>query len=166
MKIKLFIILSTLIALAVLGFTGCATTPAGSGSSGTNQVQITSNQVYKASILLKGTVRSALILVIDKNGSNAAPYISLAASTLSEFIASGNNSPDALLAALNKLPAKALQKPEVQLAVSTVVTAYEVYYGDYVRNQVDGNNIATSLLTAIRDGCLGALAATASPASP
>lgn len=151
-----------IIALAVIAFTGCNTVPAGPGS-GTNQVQITSNQVARAATLLKGTVRSALVLVIDKNGSNAAPYISLAASTLSEFISSGNNSPDALLAALNKLPTKALQKPEVQLAVSAVVTAYEIYYGDYVRNQVNGNTTATVLLTAIRDGCVDALALTGSP---
>ena len=152
--IKKFTALLSVLGLGVLVLsTGCMTTQNG----GVTPLPPTAQQVEKSATLLKGTVRAALILVIDKNGTNATPYITLSRDTLSVFIGGPDYTPDALLNSLSALPAKALQKPEVKLAISTVVTAYEVYYGDYVRGQVNGNDIAVKLLTAVRDGCSDAL---------
>lgn len=145
---KKFITLISALALAVVLGTGCATT-----NNGTKPPPLTPEKLEKASVLLKGTVRSALILVIDKNGTNAVPYIALSRDALTLFIGSDNYSPDALLKSLSALPSKALQKAEVKLAISTVVSAYELYYGDYVRGQVNGDEVALKLLKAIRDGC-------------
>jgi hypothetical protein len=153
-------IATTLISVLGLSFllmtTGCVTTPNGGTPGATNAV--TADKIEKSAVLLKGTVRAALILVIDKNGTNATRYIALSRDALSVFIGGPDFSPTALQASLEKLPAKALQKVEVRLAISTVITAYEVYYGDYVRGQVNGNAVAVKLLTAIRDGCSDALA--------
>ena len=148
-KITAFI--SVLGLSVMLLTTGCVTTPTGTPPT------ITPEQVDKAATLLKGTVRAALILVIDKNGTNATPYIYLAKNTLSLFIGGKDYTPDALLRSLEVLPAKEMQKAEVKLAISAVVTAYEIYYGDYVRNQVNGNVVAVKLLTAVRDGCADAI---------
>lgn len=150
---KLTVLLSVLGLSVLLLSTGCMTTQNG----GVTPLPPTAQQVEKSATLLKGTVRAALILVIDKNGTNATPYIALARDTLSVFIGGPDFTPDALLKSLSALPSTALQKPEVKLAISTVVTAYEVYYGDYVRGQVTGNEIAVKLLTAVRDGCADAL---------
>jgi hypothetical protein len=148
---KLTALISVLGLSVLLLSTGCVTPNGGTPPPPTAQ------QVEKAATLLKGTVRAALILVIDKNGTNATPYIALSRDTLSVFIGGSDYTPDALLNSLEALPAKALQKPEVKLAISTVVTAYEIYYGDYVRGQVNGNEVAAKLLTAVRDGCDDAL---------
>jgi len=149
--------LTTLISVLGIGVllltTGCVTTNQG----GTTPPVITPEKIDKSAVLLKGTVRAALIVVIDKNGTNATPYIALARDTISVFIGGADYSPDALLKSMEALPAKALQKAEVKLAISAVVSAYEVYYGDYVRGQVNGNEVARKLLTAIRDGCGDAL---------
>jgi hypothetical protein len=137
---------------------GCVSpNPNGGGTVVTNAPVLTPAQLEKSAVLLKGTVRAALVLVIDKNGTNATPYIVLSRDALTEFIGGTNYAPDALLKSLSALPPKALRKAEVQLAISTVVTAYEIYYGDYVRGQVNGNAVAVALLTAIRDGCADAL---------
>lgn len=151
-------IAKTLISVLGLGVlllsTGCVTTNQGGT---TPKPAITPEQLDKSAVLLKGTVRAALIVVIDKNGTNATPYIALARDTISVFVGGTDYSPDALLKSLEALPAKALQKAEVKLAISATVSAYEVYYGDYVRGQVNGNEVAKKLLTAIRDGCGDAL---------
>lgn len=144
--------------------TGCVTTNQG-GAGGTNAPVITQAQLDKSATLLRGTVRASLIVVIDKEGVKATPYIALARDTLSLFIGGSNYSPDALLKSIEALPAKALQKPEVQLAISAVVSAYEIYYGDYVSGKLNGNAAAVELLTAVRDGIADALAL-APPATP
>jgi hypothetical protein len=152
--IKKFTALLLVLGLSVLLLsTGCMTTQNG----GVPPVPPTAQQVEKSATILKGIVRDALILVVGKNGTNATPYIALARDTLSVFIGGSDFTPDALLKSLSALPTTALQKPEVKLAISIVVTAYEVCYGDYVRGQVNGNLIAVKMLTAVRDGCSDAL---------
>src|SRR4051812_25935174 len=107
-----------LLALVLtLGFVGCATT----GSTGSTSPALTEAQLAKAATLTKTTVRSALILVIDKNGTNAIPYVTLARDTISILLSGTNYSPGALQASLTKLPIKQLKQAEVQLAVSTLV---------------------------------------------
>jgi hypothetical protein len=150
--IKKFTALLTVLGLSIMLLsTGCKTTNPGTPPA------ITPQQVERSAVLLKGTVRAALILVIDKNGTNATPYIALARDTISVVIGKEDYSPDALLKSLQDLPEKALKKSEVKLAISVVVSAYEICYGDYVRGQVSGNEIARLLLTAVRDGCADSL---------
>ncbi|MHC4332175.1 MAG: hypothetical protein ACYSUV_00080 [Planctomycetota bacterium] len=146
-----------IISLASIALLGILLATSGCVTTGNQLPEDKAAKIEKASLLMKGTVRSALILVIDKNGTNATPYIALARDTLSTFISGSDYSPDALLGSMEGLPSKALGKPEVKLAISTVVSAYEIYYGDYVREQVDGNAVAVKFLTAIRDACDGAL---------
>lgn len=150
---KLTALISVLGLGVLLLSTGCVT----NNNGGTKPPAITPEKLEKSAVLLKGATRAALIVVIDKNGTNATPYIALSRDTLSVFVGGDNYTPDALLRSLEALPAKALQKAEVKLAISTVVSAYEVYYGDYVRGQVNGNEVAKKLITAIRDGCDEAL---------
>lgn len=149
---KKLIAMLALAAVVALGFTGCATT------SG-NSPAITPAQLEKSAILIKGTVRSSLLLVIDKNGTNAQNYVCLAGEALNVVLSSSTNyTPGALEARLAKLPVNGLKKAEAQLAISSILTVYEIYYADYVAGRIGGNQVAFTLLSAIRDGVTGACA--------
>lgn len=150
---KKLIISVMLAAVVALGTTGCATT---SGSSG--KPEITQEQLDKTAVLLKGTVRAGLILAIEKNGTNAQHYVCLAGSTLDLILSGTDYSPGTLEKRLYALPSKDLKKAEVQLAVSTILTAYEIYYADYVAGKIASDPVAFKLLSAVRDGVAGACA--------
>jgi hypothetical protein len=135
--------------------TGCKTTTT-PGSGGTTNA-VSRIDVDKAAIALKTATWGALTVVIQKNPTNAPPYIKLASVTLTEFIGGTNYTPGALTAAINKLPQGALKKPEVQYAVLSVTMAYELAYATYVQDAVGGNADALKLITAVRDGCDAAL---------
>lgn len=151
---KKLIVALALAAVVAVGFTGCATT---SGNS--QPPAITQAQLDKTAVLLKGTVRAGLLIVIDKHGTNAQNYVCLAGEALNVVLNSSTNyTPGALEARLYKLPVNGLKKAEVQLAVSSILTAYEIYYADYVSGRIGGNQVAFTLLSAVRDGVAGACA--------
>ncbi len=147
MKKLLALALAPILALGILLSTGCKTTPAGGKQL----------DVDKAAIALKTATWGALTVVIQKNPTNAPPYIRLASATLTEFIGGTNYAPGALQAAVQGLPSGAMKKPEVQYAVLSISMAYEMAYSTYVQDQVGGNTNAVKLLTAVRDGCDAAL---------
>lgn len=151
---KKLIVSIALAAVVALGFTGCATT---SGSPGTKPA-LTQEQLDKSAALLKGTVRSGLLLVIDKNGTNAQTYVCLAGDALNVVLGGTNYTPGNLESRLYALPASGLKKAEVQLAISAILTAYEIYYADYVAGKLEAQPVAFALLSAVRDGCVGACA--------
>ncbi len=153
MKTKLY---SLIAALSMLIFAGCATT----SKPGTPPAPgVSPEAVAKAAILLKNTATATLVLVIDKNGDNARAYIVASIAILDQFVLAGSSDPAALEKALYALPIKELKKPEVTLTISAIVTAYELYYADYVSGKVNGNDTAKTLLTALHDGAVNALAA-------
>jgi hypothetical protein len=59
-------------------------------STGSTSPALIEAQLAKAATLKKTTVRPALILVINKNGTNAIPYLTLARDTIS-ILLSGTN---------------------------------------------------------------------------
>lgn len=150
---KKLIISIALAAVVALGFTGCTTT-SGSGTS----PQITQEQLDKTAVLLKGTVRAGLLLVIEKNGTNAQQYVCLAGDALNLVLSGTDYTPGTLEKRLYALPSNDLKKAEVQLAVSTILTAYEIYYADYVAGKIESKPVAFTLLSAVRDGVVGACA--------
>ncbi len=117
----------------------------------------------KTAILLKNTTSSSLVLVIAKNGENARSYVDAVKSTIDQLLLTNAPTPVNLQKALYKLPIKELKKPEAVLALNVLLTAYELYYGDYVKGRIGGNETASQLLTAIRDGANDALELTATP---
>jgi len=157
---KKLIAMLALAAVMALGLTGCATTP------GNSQPQITPEKLAKTAVLVKGTVRASLLLVIDKYGTNAQTYICLAGDAMSVALSSSDYTPGSLEKRLTKLPVKELQKTEAQLIVSTILTAYEIYYSDYVTGKINGNQVAATLLTALRDGAVGACSLAEGGTSP
>lgn len=147
---KKLIAIAALSIVAAFGLTGCVS------PSGSQTPAMTQEKLAKTAILLKGSVRSSLILVVDKNGTNAQAYVCASAEVLNVILGGTNYTPGLLESRLLKLPIKELKKSEVQLIVSTLLTAYELYYADYVNGKINGNMVAVTLLTAIRDGVSGA----------
>jgi len=141
-----------LAAVVALGLTGCVTT------TGNQPPAITQAQLDKSAVLLKGSVRAGLLIVIEKKGTNAQAYVCAAGEALNAILGGTNYTPGLLEQRLSKLPVKNLKKAEVQLAISTILTAYEIYYGDYVSGRIGGNQVAFTLLSAVRDGVTGACA--------
>jgi len=165
MKKLIAVIMSAVLALAVFS-TGCVS-PGNGGSGGTNAVPVlTGQQLTNSAILLRTTVRSAMLLVINKNGANAVSYTATARDALSLFLGGTNYTPGALQTTLQKLPVKELKSIEVQLAVSTIIGAYQIYYQDYVASQINGNTVAVVLLTALRDGLADAVTMSTTAISP
>jgi hypothetical protein len=153
-----FIALALAVIVAV-GVTGCATTTG-------NPPQITQAQLDKSAVLLKGSVRAGLLLVIQKNGTNAQAYVCAAGEVLNVVLGGTNYAPGALEKRLYALPSKDLKKAEVQLALSTILTAYEIYYSDYVAGRIGGQQVAFTLLSAVRDGAVGACSMSEGGAGP
>lgn len=133
------------IAVAVTSsLTGCATT------GGTPGV-IDTNKLAKGAILLKTTVSSSIIVATEKD-TNAVTYIKMVGGLLDAIIGGTDFTPQKLEKALSELNIKELKKPEARIAINTVLGLYEIYYGDYVRGRLEGNQTALVLLRAIRDG--------------
>lgn len=149
------LIVSTLLAAVVAvglvsGTTGCGTTPG--NPSSTNSVSLTPQQLTNTAILVKGTVSSALLLVVQKSGTNSVSYICASGDVLSLFLGGGDFSPEKLQADLQKIPVKGLKSAEAGLVINTLTTVYSLYYADYVQNHINGKQVAAVVLGALRDG--------------
>lgn len=149
-----FVAILTTVSLIVsgLGFVGCKT-----AVPGTPVTSLTPQQLDDIVALLKGTTSSALVLVIQRNGLNARSYVALTKEVVDHFLLENQSEPGAFEKALYSIPVKELKKPEVALVISTLTTAYTIYYGHYAKGKVGGNLTAVKLLTAVRDGAVNAL---------
>jgi len=134
-----------LVLLSGIFGSGCATT--GGSTPGT----VDTNKLYKGAVLLKTTVSSSVIVAIEKD-TNAVRYIQIVGGALDAIIGGSDYTPQKLEKVLADLKIKELQKPEARIAINTVLGLYEVYYADYVRGRIEGNQTAMVLLTALRDG--------------
>lgn len=142
------ILVAALVLTTALGTTGCKTTNPNTGEQTVDMVK-----VQKAASLLKTTVASSLVLVLDKNPDKAADikkYLGLTVVVVDELIANENYTPgklqDAILSISGKIPA------EGQVAMIAVIGLYDIYYADYVRGVAGKNQVAVTFLTALRDG--------------
>ena len=144
--IALGIVIAISVAATSSLMTGCSTT-GGSTTPGT----IDTNKLQKGAILLKSTVSSSVIVATDKD-TNAVVYIKMVGGLLDAIIGGTDYTPAKIEKAISELNIKELKKPEARIAINTVLSLYEIYYGDYVRGRLEGNQTALVLLGAIRDG--------------
>ena len=123
----------------------------------------TPEQIDAAALVLRNVTRASLVLVINKNGDKARNYVGLAKDTLSLFIAGTDHSAEALASRLASIPLNGLNQSEASIIILTVISTYDIFLGEYVRNEVSRREIALKALTAIRDGCAEALTLTHPP---
>lgn len=107
-----------------------------------------------AAVVLKSSARGASVLAIEANVKNA-DYIRLAVSALDTFVVGSDYSPGALAKAL-AVVIKQTREPLVQLAISSSIDLYEIFYGRYAKGRI-ADTVAVKFITALRDGAQGAL---------
>jgi hypothetical protein len=136
--------------------TGCTTTPSGTNTTGSATNAVDPAVVTRMATVLRTAVGDSVILAMEKSPSSV-DYLVLGKTVLDAFIAGSNFSPVELRKSLQAISTK-LQSAEARIAINTVASLYEIYWGDYVRNRVAGNVAALELLTAARNGMVDGLA--------
>ncbi len=119
------ILVSLIIAAALLLPTGCTTTS--SGKKVLDPVKIA--QLAPA---LETTVAGAVVYAYSKD-KNSVLYIDVVKTALQEFLLSTDLNPSALQAKIYALPVKELKKPEAQLIITPILAAYKAFGEQYVR---------------------------------
>jgi hypothetical protein len=124
--------------------TGCTTDANG------NTV-IDTNTVDNTAIILRSAARDGAIIAIQDDPSSKG-YFQLAATSISAFLTGKDYTPGSFQKALLVIDSKDLTNQWVQIGIGTTIDLYQLYYGQYVKGQVNSNEIARAFLTAIQDG--------------
>ncbi len=142
-----------LVSLApVVLTTGCVS-PGGAGTNVVNQ-----GTIDATAVLLKGAAQAGALAAIQNDKGNAK-YFELAADSISTFLTTTNYTPGAFQNALMGVIGNsgALTNAYVTIGIGTVIDLYQLYYGQYVKGQINGNAYAGEFLTAIQNGFYMAL---------
>jgi hypothetical protein len=138
--------LALLLAVTLVPITGCETT-----QDAVQRAQI----IDDTAILLRSAARNGAMLAIEDH-PESAKYFELARAVIADFATGTDYSPDAFKAAM-QANIKQLNDKWVKFGVYNVTDLYELYYGRYVRDQVNGNVVANKFLNAIQEGFKQAL---------
>jgi hypothetical protein len=143
-------LLITTVTVAPVAMTGCTTL---NNTNNTAQIDATA-------LILKNAARlGAVAAITPPNGNtNNAAYFQLASQAIGAFLTGTDYSPAAFQKALIDVKAPGSDNVWVQLGVGTVIDLYQVYFGQYVKGQVNGNFAAVTFLTSIQSGFNEALA--------
>jgi hypothetical protein len=144
MKINAF--LAIILSAVLITTSGCITT--GKPGSGFD-----SDKAAKAAIVLKSTARSAVYYAHSKD-TNALTYVNLAIAVVDKFLTQDDLSPTALTDAMREIPVRELKSVEAQLAINTIEMTYEIFWGDYLRSHLSGNEPLMIALSGLRDGLI------------
>lgn len=138
--ISLLIVLACCIAPVALVGPGCV------GPASVDQQAIDTT-----AIILRGAARDGAIVAMQDNPATKA-YFELASEVLGTFLTGKDVTPGAFQTALLGIKLKELESPWVQIGLGTVIDLYQLYYGQYVKNKVNGDAYAKAFLVAIQDG--------------
>lgn len=107
-----------------------------------------------SSALLRNAARTGAIAAITppSGNTNNVVYFALASQAIDTFLTGQDYTPGAFQNALMKINSPYLNNVWVQLAVGGVVDLYQVYYSQYVKDQINGNAYATQFLSAVKQG--------------
>jgi hypothetical protein len=141
-----FLFASLLLITAGLG-SGCSTVG--------GQPVINPQTAADAAVILRASARNAALLAIESDQNNKK-YIQLSVAVLDGFLIGETYTPGALADALKPV-IKGANDVKVSIAVNTLVDFYEVFYGRYVKNQVQSNEIAYQFIKAVYDGAAESL---------
>lgn len=140
---KLFV---SLLLMATL--VGCAT----SGSSG-----YTVERATKVAAVIKSAARSGTVLAYTKD-KNSLPYLRAVALAISRFATGADLSPTALQLALAETSIKELKTVEAQVALNTVLSVYEVFWGDLARERATVHEPLKITLAGLESGIIAGIA--------
>ncbi len=127
---------------------GCATT---NPTPGPVTPYYTTNKAQQVAVALKGIVRSGVVMAYAQD-TNSLAYCRAAGIALNQFVLGKDLSPTALNNALANSSAKEFKTPEIQLAITTAVGLYEVFFNDMVQANITDNSPLKITLTGFVDG--------------
>lgn len=133
----LFLVL-TISSTAIV--TGCRTI------NSTNQVDIAT-----ISAAIKGVARSATLYAVRKE-PKSTNYLQLFSVYGNSFSTNASLDPDSLNRFVQSLPFKQTSTPEAQLAISTILTAYEIYWVRHPMAPIDRNKEFVKYIDALTVG--------------
>jgi hypothetical protein len=136
-------LIASCLILPVALTTGCKTVP--------GQSAYTIEKAQKVAAILKGTAASGVVLAYTKD-PNSTPYFKAAALALGKFATGSDLSPTALQLALQETGIRELKTPEAAIAMNLVISIYEAFWGDLVRDQVSANPPLKITLQGLVDG--------------
>lgn len=126
--------------VALSSCTGCRTI------NSTNQIDIAT-----ISAAIKGVSRSATLFAVRKE-PKSTNYLFQTSVYLSNFTTNSSLDPASLNTFIHSLPFKHLQTAEAQLAVTTILTAYEIYWIRHPLPSVDRNKEFIKYIDALSEG--------------
>lgn len=118
---------------------------------GCKQLTPTQSQTLDhAATILRGTARSGALLAISKN-SNNCELVELSVTALDQLVVGTNFSSQAVQEALAPVW-KHSQDPIVTLALTSTLDLYDLFLGEWAKSQVTSNQVAFTLLSAMKTG--------------
>jgi len=154
-------IIASLLTLSLILSQGCATRPP--VSSDPAEVALAKQEkIERTSLLLQNVTYSALLIVVEKNPNertNIVNYTRTGIVAVRLLIDNGNVTPTDLQNALQAIPVKEFKTIEAKLIVPTVVSAYQIWYGDLVTGWSSSDKMLTAktLLKGILTGAENAI---------
>lgn len=123
---------------------------------------VDTNTINTTAIILRGAARDGAVIAMQEN-PETKKYFQLASQVLSTFITGKDYTPGAFQTALLNINVEELNNPWVQIGIGTVIDLYQLYFGQYIKGQVNGDLIAQAFITAVQDGFNMALGQPVSP---
>lgn len=145
MKKYLFQALTCLVAIGALLSTGCRTT---SSTVGTPTKSRWSDPVFveNTAYFVKATVANGVVIAAGED-KNAASYATLVREVLVQVRGSKDYTPGNLEKAIKAVPVKELKGKYAPLIVTDLLLAYELYFGQIVRDKIS-TTVAARLIDA------------------
>ena len=166
MKTKIIAVLSSVALVAILIGTSISNTGCDTISKYISNISTNTQQLAQIGVNVKSVSQTGTILALQKDPYSRVFFVT-ANATLSQLLATTNTiDPSVLANALEQLPVSQLQTPEAQIALTTIIGVYDIYYQQAVSTTIASNTIAITLITNLQTGIQGGLAAVPVPAAP
>lgn len=146
MKKYLYRLLASLAAIGFLLSTGCRTTSSTDGTTATKSRWSDPVFVENTAYFVKATVANGVVIASGED-KNAASYASLIREVLVQVRGSKDYTPGNLERAIKAVPVKELKSKYAPLIITDLLLAYELYFGQIVRDKIN-TSVAAKLIDA------------------
>lgn len=166
LKIKIITVLTSVALVAILIGTCFSNTGCSTIQNAITGVSTNAQQLAQIGADVKSVTETGTVLALQKDPASRV-FFAAASATLTQLLTTTNTvDPSTLANALEQLPVTQLQSPEAQIALTTIIGAYDIYYQQAVSTSVDSNTIAKTLVTNLQAGIQAGLASVPAPAAP
>ncbi len=165
-KNKIIAVLSSVALVAILIGTCFSNTGCSTISGYITNVSTNAQELAQIGADVKSVSQTGTILALQKDPSSRVFFVT-ANATLGQLLLTTNAiDPSTLANALEQLPVSQLQTPEAQIALTTIIGVYDIYYQQALSTTIASNTIANTLIVNLQAGIQAGLAAVPAPAAP